>query len=102
MHRDCAHFLLRVPIVAVALRHRAAWQLHQWNSQKSLNKTYLVTANNGIIFGRSLAGYAEKHCNASGAWSLDGRGRGERTDYTKCHRVDAILTQVAIATYCKQ
>ena len=46
----------------------------------------------------NLAGYAEKHCNASGAWSLDRRGRGERTDYTKCHRVDAILTQVKFQT----
>ena len=40
-----------------------------------------------------FTGYAEKHCNKSGSWSLDHRGRGERTDYTKCHRVDAILTQ---------
>ena len=50
---------------------------------------------NLVDYFRTLAGYAEKHCNASGAWSLDRRGRGERTDYTKCHRVDAILTQVA-------
>ena len=38
-HRDCAHFYIKVLIVAVAIGHRAARHLHMWNSEKSVDKT---------------------------------------------------------------
>ena len=40
--RLCSN-IARFPIVVVALGHRAAGQLHQWNLERSVCKTYCIT-----------------------------------------------------------